>query len=82
MRDIMTEINYHRQQLEIVRSEAGTANQILNMKLDETRGRYEFEHQKISKKLDSNDVRNDTTVRIIRNEFLKLTNEGKTMNSR
>ena len=51
MRDIMTEINYHRQQLEIVRSEAGTANQILNMKLDETRGRYEFKHQNIDKRL-------------------------------
>ena len=45
--DIITEISYHRQQLQIVKSEAETSNQVLNMKIDECRGRLEFEEQKI-----------------------------------
>ena len=45
--DIITEITYHRQQLQIVKSESETANQVLNMKIDEMRGRTEFEEHKI-----------------------------------
>ena len=40
--DVMMEIGYHRQQLAIVKSEAEHANQVLNMKVDEMRGRIEF----------------------------------------
>ena len=45
--DIVTEISYHRQQLQIVKSESETSNQVLNMKIDEMRGRIEFEEHKI-----------------------------------
>jgi len=47
VQDIITEISYHRQQLIIVKSESETANQVLNMKIDEMRGRLEFEEKKI-----------------------------------
>ena len=48
MNDIITEISYHRQQLQIVKSESETANQMLNLKIDEMRGRTEFEETKLT----------------------------------
>ena len=47
LQDVITEISYHRQQLTIVKSEAQTSNQMLNLKIDEMRGRTEFEEQKL-----------------------------------
>ena len=53
MSDILTELSYHRQQLRIVQSESETSNQMLNLKIDEMRGRTEFEEQKLQKVMDT-----------------------------
>ena len=47
--DIISEITYHRQQLQIVKSESEATSQELNMKIDEMSGRIELEEHKIQK---------------------------------
>ena len=82
LQDILTEISYHRQQLGIVKSESETANQVLNMKIDEMRGRIEFEERKIQNNI-TNEYNKQQKVHDSLHQQIKALNvESDTCNSK
>ena len=82
MNDIITEITYHRQQLQIVKSESETANQMLNLKIDEMRGRTEFEEQKLQNMLEAEKNKQKKMHDYLHNQMRRLKVETDTCNAK
>ena len=79
--DVVSEISYHRQQLQIVKSESETSNQLLNMKIDEMRGRIEFESQKLQNNMFGENGKQDKVHVYLHDQMRLLNIETSTCNS-